>query len=207
MRGSRALALAVLLALVVGLAPVAQAAEPTEQLRTEINQVYKILQAPNQSAATQREAAAVLDGMFDWRQMSATALRRHWAQRTPEEQEHFTRLFADVFRRAYLSQIHVIDASKFQYLGDSVRGNEGLVKMKVFTARGSGINVDYNVFLDGGRWRVRDVRVEQISLVDNYRTQFDSIIAKSSYAELVKRLEASRSRSVPEAAKGGESPR
>jgi ABC-type transporter MlaC component len=193
----RALALAVLLALALGLASVAMAAEPTEQLRTDITP----------SAAAQLEAAAILDGMFDWRQMSENALRRHWAQRTPEEQEHFIRLFADLFRRAYLSRIHVIDASKFQYLGDSVRGNEGTVKMKVFTARGSGMNVDYAVYQDGKRWRVRDVRVEQISLVDNYRTQFDSIIQKSSYAELVKRLEASRNRSAPEAAKSGEATR
>jgi phospholipid transport system substrate-binding protein len=205
----RTLVLAVLFALALGLAPVAQAAEPTEQLRTEITQVYKILQTPNPSAAAQREAAAILDGMFDWRQMSESALRRHWTQRTAEEQEQFIRLFADLFRRAYLSRIHVIDASKFQYLGDSVRGNEAVVRMKVFTARGSGIDVDYNVYLDDrGRWRVRDVRVEQISLVDNYRTQFDSIIAKSSYAELVKRLEASRNRSAsPEAAKSAETPR
>jgi phospholipid transport system substrate-binding protein len=196
-------ALVVLLVLVPGLAPGALASAPTEQLRTEINQVYKILQTPNPSAAAQREAAAILDGMFDWRQMSENALRRHWAQRTPEEQEHFIRLFADLFRRAYLSRIHVIDASKFQYLGDSVRGNEGVVKMRVFTARGSGIDVDYAVYQgESQRWRVRDVRVEQISLVENYRTQFDSIITKTSYAELVKRLEALRSRSAPEAASG-----
>jgi phospholipid transport system substrate-binding protein len=209
MRCPRSLALAVLLTLGLGLAPMAQAAEPTEQLRSQITQVYKILQTPSPSAANQLEAAAILDGMFDWRQMSESALRRHWAQRTQEEQEQFTRLFADLFRRAYLSRIHVIDASKFQYLGDTVRGKEGMVKMKVFTNRGSGIDVDYNVYLDDRqRWRVRDVRVEQISLVDNYRTQFDSIITKSSYAELVKRLEALRNRSAtPEAARSGESPR
>jgi phospholipid transport system substrate-binding protein len=205
MRCPRALAVVALFALALSFVPMAQAAEPTEQLRTEISQVYKILQTPSPSAAAQREAAAVLDGMFDWRQMSESALKRHWTQRTPEEQEQFIRLFSDLFRRAYLSRIHVIDASKFQYLGDSVRGNEGVVKMKVFTNRGSGMDVDYNVYLDDrGRWRVRDVRVEQMSLVDNYRTQFDSIITKSSYAELVKRLEASRNRSAPEAAKTGE---
>ena len=92
----------------------------------------------------------------------------------------------------------MIDASKFQYLGDTVRGNEAMVKMKVFTARGSGMDVDYSVYLDPQqRWRVRDVRVEQMSLVDSYRTQFDSIITKSSYAELVRRLEASRNRNTP----------
>ena len=188
-------ALTLLLALAI--VPVTQAGEPTEQLRTDIGEVYKILQQPNASAATQREAAAILDQMFDWRQMAESALRRHWAQRTPDEQAQFTRLFADLFRRAYLSRIHVIDASKFQYLNETIRGNEATVKMKVFTARGSGINVDYVVYLDDRqRWRVRDVLVEQISLVDNYRTQFDAIITKSSYAELVRRLEASRSRSA-----------
>lgn len=195
MRVLHFVALTLLLAL--ALVPVAQAGEPTEQLRTDIGEVYKILQQPNAPPAAQREAAAILDQMFDWRQMAESALRRHWAQRTPDEQAQFTRLFADLFRRAYLSRIHVIDASKFQYLNETIRGNEATVKTKVFTARGSGINVDYALYLDDRQhWRVRDVRVEQISLVDNYRTQFDSIIAKSSYAELVRRLEASRNRSA-----------
>jgi phospholipid transport system substrate-binding protein len=197
MRVLHSLAFALLLA--AATVPATQAGEPTEQLRTDIGQVYKIMQQPNASAGAQREATAILDGMFDWRQMAETALRRHWAQRTPDEQAQFTRLFADLFRRAYLSRIHVIDASKFQYLDETIRGNEATVKTKVYTARGSGINVDYALYLDDRQhWRVRDVRVEQISLVDNYRTQFDSIIAKSSYAELVRRLEASRNRGAPE---------
>ena len=72
--------------LALGLVPVTQAGEPTEQLRTDIGQVYKILQQPNASADAQREATAILDQMFDWRQMAESALRRHWAQRTPDEQ-------------------------------------------------------------------------------------------------------------------------
>jgi phospholipid transport system substrate-binding protein len=200
MRCPRALAPAVLLVLTLGLVPVTRAAEPTEQIRTDITQLYKTLQQPNPSAAAQRDATAILDQMFDWRQMAESALRRHWAQRTPAEQADFTRLFADLFRRAYLSRIHVIDASKFQYLGDTIRGNEATVKMKVFTPRGSGMDVDYSVYLDPQqRWRVRDVSVEQMSLVDSYRTQFDAIITKSSYAELVRKLEASRSRNAPPA--------
>jgi len=205
MRCLRALALVMVLVLAPGLGPVTRAAEPTEQIRTDITQLYKTLQQPNPPADAQREANALLDQMFDWRQMAESALRRHWAQRTPAEQADFTRLFADLFRRAYLSRIHVIDASKFQYLGDTIRGNEATVKMKVFTPRGSGMDVDYSVYLDQQRWRVRDVRVEQMSLVDSYRTQFDAIITKSSYAELVRRLEASRNRNAPPAS--GESGR
>ena len=199
------LALVMGLMLAPGLGPVTRAAEPTEQIRTDITQLYKTLQQPNPPADAQREANALLDQMFDWRQMAESALRRHWAQRTPAEQADFTRLFAELFRRAYLSRIHVIDASKFQYLGDTIRGNEATVKMKIFTPRGSGMDVDYSVYLDQQRWRVRDVRVEQMSLVDSYRTQFDAIITKSSYAELVRRLEASRNRNAPPAS--GESGR
>ena len=205
MRCLRALALVMVLVLAPGLGPVTQAAEPTEQIRTDITQLYKTLQQPNPPADAQREANALLDQMFDWRQMAESALRRHWAQRTPAEQADFTRLFAELFRRAYLSRINVIDASKFQYLGDTIRGNEATVKMKIFTPRGSGMDVDYSVYLDQQRWRVRDVRVEQMSLVDSYRTQFDAIITKSSYAELVRRLEASRNRNAPPAS--GESGR
>jgi ABC-type transporter MlaC component len=78
--------------------------------------------------------------------------RQHWEARTPAEREQFTRLFADVFRQAYLALILLVAAQD-----------------------------------RGPQWRVEDVRVESISLLDNYRTQFDSIIVRSSYEALIKR--------------------
>jgi phospholipid transport system substrate-binding protein len=128
--------------------------------------------------------------MFDWKAMAQQSLRQHWEPRTPAEREQFTRLFADVFRQAYLARINLVETSKFRYLGDRITGGRATVDTRVTTKRGSEIAVVYVAAQDGGpQWRVEDVRVEGISLLDNYRTQFDAIITRSSYETLVKRLQ------------------
>ena len=121
--------------------------------------------------------------------LAEASLRGHWQQRTAAERAEFTGLFADLFRRVYVSRIHVVDASKFQYLGDVIDRERATVKTKILTKQGSTIDVDYTVRLgDGQRWRVQDVRVEQVSLIDNYRTQFNTFIARTSYEALVQKL-------------------
>jgi ABC-type transporter MlaC component len=189
----RTLLLAVFLVLAPCFPQGAHAGTATDQLRSEIDQLFRALQQPGSSGSAQ--ADAILDGMFDWSRMAEVALRGHWAQRTPAERAEFTQLFAGLFRRAYVSRAHVVDASKFQYLGDTTNSDTGLVKTKILTNRGSTISVDYAVRLDGGqRWVVQDVQVERVSLVDNYHTQFETIIGRSSYAGLVNRLRTSVAR-------------
>lgn len=189
----RTLVLAVLLALAPCCPQGAEAGAPTDQLRREIDQLFRALQQPGSPGSAQ--ADAILDGMFDWSRMAEVALRGHWAERTPAERAEFTQLFAGLFRRAYVSRAHVVDASKFQYLGDTTSGDTGLVRTKILTNRGSTISVDYVVRLEGAqRWVVEDVRVERVSLVDNYHTQFEMIIGRSSYAGLVNRLRTSVAR-------------
>jgi phospholipid transport system substrate-binding protein len=167
----------------------AGAGEPTEQIRADITSLFETLHRRPVSPDATREAERILDRMFDWTAMAKAALREHWKERTPSEQAEFTRLFAAVFRRAYAAQIHLVDASRFRYLGDTITGDDATVRTKVQTRRGSTIDVDYAVHREGGsRWLVQDVRVEKISLIDSYRVQFDSLIARSSYEALVKRL-------------------
>jgi phospholipid transport system substrate-binding protein len=175
--------------LVVAAPGTASAGEPTEQIRADITALFETLHRQPVSPDATREAERILDRMFDWTAMAKAALREHWKARTPSEQAEFTRLFAAVFRRAYAARIHLVDASRFRYLGDTINGDDATVKTKVQTKRGSTIDVDYAVHREGGpRWLVQDVRVEKISLVDNYRVQFDTLIARSSYEALVKRL-------------------
>ena len=92
-------------------------------------------------------------------------------------------------RHAYLARISLVDSTAFRYLGDTVTGDRATVMTQVVTKRGSVIGVNYAVSRErGDNWRVQDVLVEGISLLDNYRTQFASIIARSSYEALVERL-------------------
>ena len=181
------------LALALTVTGAADAGEPTDQIRTDINDVFQILQRQPASPDAARTADNILDRMFDWGAMAKASLRDHWAVRTPAEQAEFTQLFGSVFRRAYAARVHLVDASRFQYLGDTISGDQATVKTKVVTKRGSTLDVDYAVHHNGSpRWLVEDVRVEKMSLVDNYRVQFDSLIARSSYETLVKRLRAGR---------------
>ena len=185
MRGRWTLAL---LGLIVAmLAQTAVAGEPTDHLKGEIDALYE--SAQKSGDATASGGRAIVDRMFDWTAMAQAALGEHWKARTPTEREQFTQLFSDLFARAYLARVHLVDAKTFQYLGETADGDRATVKTKVFTKRGSAIAVDYLLRNKPSRpWQVQDVRVETISLVDNYRVQFDSVIVKSSYADLVARL-------------------
>lgn len=183
----RLLVAAATLALGAVAAGVGSAGEPTDQIRGNIDRVYAAVQRGG--PAGDREGAEILDEMFDWPRMSETALAKHWSQRTAAERAEFARLFGRVFRNAYLSRIHVVDASKFQYLGDVIRGDQATVKTTVFTRKGSSIGVEYVTRLEAaGKWRIEDVRVERVSLVNNYRVQFDTFITRSSYEALVNKL-------------------
>ena len=187
-----------LIVALLGWAAAASAGEPTNQLRADINALYRTVQASPTPSSPSTAAAgrAILDRMFDWTAMAQTSLSSQWQKRTPAERAEFTKLFADLFARAYLTRIHVVDAKNFEYLGDTIAGDRATVKTKVLLKQGGTIDVDYVLnATDAARWRVQDIRVESISLVDNYRAQFASIIARSSYDDLVQRLRAAVNKS------------
>lgn len=191
MRSRRIVALAAVILAVLGRPGGAGAGEPTDQLRANIDDLYRTVNsAAAPSAPAQVPGArAIVDRMFDWTAMAEASLRGHWQRRTPAERAEFTRLFSDLFARAYVSRINLVDARAFQYLGDATAGDRGKVRTKVVTKRGSTLDVDYVVHVTPARrWQVQDVQVESISLIDNYRAQFDSIITRSSYEKLVTRL-------------------
>src|SRR6266481_4022757 len=123
--------------------------------------------------------------------MAREALGDHWAKRSAEEQNEFARLFVNLFEDAYLSKIRLAEADKFEYLGETAVGNEVVVRTRVVTRNGSAIPVNYLTRRDeAGRWRVYDLDVERISLVRNYRSQFASIIRRTSFEQLLARLKA-----------------
>jgi phospholipid transport system substrate-binding protein len=168
--------------------PIASAGPPTEQIRASIDQLSQAL-AGHDRAGGDAAVNAATDRLFDWTAMARQSLRQHWERRTAAERTEFTRLFAGLFRRVYVSRIHLIDPKQFRYLAETVDGDQAVVKTKVPTKQGEVIDVDYVARLaDGRQWRVQDVRVEGVSLIDNYQRQFESIIGKSSYESLIERL-------------------
>jgi phospholipid transport system substrate-binding protein len=171
----------------------ALASEPTDQIRTHIDQMYQLVARTGSTAENREAVRKAADRMFNWTAMAEGALGQHWRERTPDERAEFVQVFATVFERVYLSKIQLADAEQFAYLGDAIQGDHTVIKTRITTKNGTVIPVHYRARATEGRtWRVYDLDVGGVSLVNNYRTQFNSIIARSSYPDLVNRLKALR---------------
>jgi phospholipid transport system substrate-binding protein len=180
---------------VLCLAPVAGAGPATDRLKPEIDRVIATLDNPalrgDGKAQQRREVIrGITDGVFDWTEMSRRALGRHWSGRTPAEQQEFVGLFRDLLERAYISKIERYSGEPIAYVGETVDGDLATVRTRITTRQGQEVPIDYRLARQGDRWLVYDVLIENISLISNYRTQFDGIIRTSSYEELVKKLRA-----------------
>jgi len=171
----------------------ARAGEPTDQLRAQIDRVIKVLEDPElkkANKAKERRAAIrkVANDIFDFGETARRSLARHWTQRTAAEREEFVQLFADLLERSYISRIEAYGGEKIAYVGETIDGDVATVKTKITTRQGTEIPVDYRMHKRGDKWLVYDVIIEGVSLVADYRVQFNKIITTSSYAELVKKM-------------------
>lgn len=122
--------------------------------------------------------------------MSRRALGVHWQQLPASDRERFVRSFADLLDRAYFEKIDSYNGEKVQYLAPKMEGEQSLVQTRVTTEKGTEIPVDYRMHRQQGRWMIYDVVIEGVSMVSNYRAQFDRIIRTSSADDLLKRLES-----------------
>ena len=209
----RRLAVAGLLAaLMVSAWAAAEAGPATDQLKTAIDQILTILQdpalkQPGKEAERRQKIRAVANEVFDWPEMGKRALARHWQGRSPEEREEFSKLFADLLERSYVSKIEAYSGEKIVY-GDEVTegGDLATVRTKLITKAGTPIPIDYQTQKVGDRWRVYDVKIENVGLVANYRSQFNRIIQQTGYADLIQRLKTKQEElQFEEGAKGKKS--
>ncbi len=166
---------------VVGVGATAEAGVPTDQLRGATDRVLKVLQDPElkqpaNGEARRRQIRAIADEIFDWQETGKRALARHWQGRNPKEQEEFSRLFAELVERSYIGRIEQYSGERVVYAGETVEGDQATVRTKLITKSNTEIPVDYRMQKEGDRWRAYDVVIEGVSLVGNYRTQFNRII-------------------------------
>jgi phospholipid transport system substrate-binding protein len=188
-RHSLVLVGAVALALVAA-RPVA-AGVPTDTLKGNVDRIIKLLENPELKGRPKDRRAAVrkmAGEIFDVGETARRSLARHWQARTPTEREEFVQLFGDLLEVSYISKIELYGGEKIVYSGDTIDGEQATVRTKLITKQGSEVPVDYRMLKRGEKWMVYDVVIEGVSLVSNYRTQFNKIIQTSSYEELVKKL-------------------
>ncbi len=169
------------------------AGEPTDQIKQTTDKMIAILNDPalkDPSKAEERRKAIrnVANERFDWTGMAMRSLARHWRERTNEQKKEFVPLFTDLLERTYMKRIENYSGDKVSYDGEKVDGKYSLVKVRIFTDKQIEIPVVYKLKKKGPEWKIYDVSIEGVSLVNNYRKQFDSIILSSSYEGLVEKL-------------------
>jgi phospholipid transport system substrate-binding protein len=206
---ARAAIVALVLPLGLSSVPAAWAGPPTDQLRDGIERIFKVLVDPDlrgDEKALQRKTTVtrIAGEIFDFGEMSKRTLGRHWDQRTPAERQDFARLFTELIQRSYFSKIDEHGSEKTVFRGETMDGDHVTVRTILLLARGSRMPLDYSMHSASGRWRVYDLSIDGISLVANYRSQFNRIIRTSSYADLVTRLTAHQTEfSTPSASPSG----
>jgi phospholipid transport system substrate-binding protein len=210
MRMGAAIRLGAVAAGIAMAATTAWAGPATDQVKTSVDRVLKVVADPElkkpQNADKRRgQIREVARQLFDFEEMSKRALARHWAARSPEQKKRFTELFADLLENSYVSKIEAYGGEKIVYLPEQADGDTVTVRSKIVTQRATEIPIEYRLQKDGDRWEVYDVVIEGVSLVSNYRAQFNKIITQSSYDELVKKMEQ-KQLEVAEEQKGRKTP-
>ncbi len=176
----------------IGLAtivPPAWAGAPTDQMRRYTDEVVKILQDPAYKGDAKRAAVRrVAEQVFDVTETARRALGRHWQELTPQQRQEFVPLFQDLLERTYMSRIDQYGGEKVRYTNETIDGNNASVRASIVTRKGTEVPVEARLLRRDDKWLIYDVLIENISLIGNYRAQFDQIIRTSSYDELVRRL-------------------
>jgi phospholipid transport system substrate-binding protein len=180
--------------LCLGLHRFAEAGEPLELVRTAVDKAVQTLKDPKlQSQDKKKERIdrlrEALNPIFDYEEMAKRALGTHWRRRTPAEQEEFVKLFRDFLERIYSDKVDLYGGEKVRFGREVIDKDFAQVESVVIRPKGEEIAVIYKLRQMNGQWKVYDAVVENISIVNNYRSQFDRIISSSSYEELVKRLQ------------------
>lgn len=178
----------------LSLTSLALAAEAMEVMKGTIDEVIRILKDPTLREPRKKEERRVLLDKaiivrFDFAEMAKRSLAAHWRERTPAEQKEFAELFGKLLESSYIGKIEAYTDEKVVYTNEILDGDFAEVKTKVVTKKVE-IPIDYRLFKNGSDWKVYDVVIDGVSLVNNYRNQFNKVIRNSSYEELVKKMKA-----------------
>jgi len=131
---------------------------------------------------------ATIGAIFDYGEMTQRALGTHAKELSPAEKKEFTGLFETLLETTYANKIESYNNEKVIYLKESVEDDYAEVKTKIVTAKKDEYSLNYRLMNKGGEWMVYDVVIEGVSLVSNYRSQFNKIINNQGIKELLKKL-------------------
>jgi phospholipid transport system substrate-binding protein len=192
-RNWRNLIIPVAAAICLSLVGHGRAGEPLEMVRSSVEKVMAVLKdsrlkSPEKKKERIDRLKEIINPIFDYDEMARRALGAHWRRRTPAEQEEYLTLFRLFIEKVYADKVDLYEGERIVVGRETIDGDYAEVEAKVINARGEESPVIFRLRRADAKWRVYDAMVENISVVQNYRSQFDRVISKSSYDELRKLL-------------------
>jgi phospholipid transport system substrate-binding protein len=181
-----------IMAVLLASAGSAAAAGPTETVQGAVQRVFS---QPDGSAVKKVSTAErradirkVAESLFDFPEMSRRALGPAWDTVSPAEKDEFVRLFTSLIANAYMGKIEQYTGEPITYEAERVDGDEASVRSRVVTPKGSEVGIEYRLYRAADRWAVYDINVDGVSLVGSYKAQFNRLLQRGSFAELLKQL-------------------
>jgi phospholipid transport system substrate-binding protein len=170
----------------------AQAGEATDAMRGTIDEVLRILadknlKQPSKASERRQLLEKVVGERFDYQEMSRRSLGASWNNLSDKDKQEFVSLFQTLLVNTYADKIESYTGEGVQYMNERNEKEYAEVRTKVLTGK-TEIPLDYRLLLKGSDWRVYDVVVDGVSLVNNYRGQFSKILRNGGYADLVDQL-------------------
>ena len=166
--------------------------DPLVELQESTDEIIMILQseelkAPERKEERKKRILDVVKRMFDFRGMARSSLGQNWNNLTTEEQDNFVDLFASLIEQRYIGKIDAFDNQKVIYKEKRVKNNKARV-YSVLLDKNLEIPIDYSLQKSQGKWLIKDLKIENVSLIANYRRDFNSIIRKVQFAGLVEKI-------------------
>jgi phospholipid transport system substrate-binding protein len=175
-----------------------RAGGPTEQVRATLDKVLLITRNPKPQSQAQKDdlrvqLAQVIYPRFDFTEMAKRALGPHWGRRSSEEQREFVKIFAELLGKSYAESIESSTNQSILYTRETEDKDYAQVDTKIVSEKHAEFSINYKLHSVDKEWKVYDLVIEDISLVNNYRSQFDRVIARSSFEELVRMMKEKQS--------------
>jgi len=137
--------------------------------------------------AQRREIRKAAQGLFDFQEMSRRILGQRWDDATPEQQEQFVDQFTGLIERVYLSTLGNYRLATITYRGETIVAQYAQVRSTIVTEKGE-VVIEYRLFQRDSVWRGYDVAVEGVSLISNYRSQFNTLLKRMTFLQLLQHL-------------------